>query len=201
MSSPGAQRCRKALLEGARLRERVADLLSEKIAQAAEETARRLAAGGTAYFFGNGGSAAQAQHFAAEITGRYKRERPGFAAVALGCNPGELTAIANDYSYQEVFSRPLGALVRSGDVAVGLTGSGGSTNVAGALQTARSAGALTVAFSGASAGADGGPVGRAAEIALVVPAEGVAEVQEVHLALGHLLCELVEERLAGEDGA
>ncbi|MHC4916009.1 MAG: D-sedoheptulose-7-phosphate isomerase [Planctomycetota bacterium] len=201
MSLPGADACREALLAGARLREQAAETLAEKLAEVADAVGRRLAAGGTVYLFGNGGSAAQALHFAAEITGRYKLERSGFAAVALGTNPGEVTAIANDYGYEQVFSRPLQALIAGGDVAVGLTGSGGSANVVRGLEVARKAGALTVAFTGASAGADGGPVGRAAELTLTVPAEGVAEVQEVHLALGHVLCELVERQLAAEEGS
>lgn len=197
MTADAAERVRRALLEGAELRRRAAKTLAAPLAEAAAEVARRLAAGGTAYFFGNGGSAAQAQHFAAEITGRYKLERTGLPAVALGANAGEVTAIANDYDFGEVFARPLAALVREGDVAVGLSGSGGSDNVVKALRAARAAGAYTLAFTGSARGQSGGPVGEAAELALVVPAEAVAEVQEIHLALGHLLCELVEESLGG----
>jgi D-sedoheptulose 7-phosphate isomerase len=198
MSSTPAARARQALLDGAELHRKAAETLSETLARAADEISRRIAGGGTAYFFGNGGSAAQALHFAAEITGRYKLERPGYAAVALGANPSEITAIANDYGYEQVFSRPLKALIKPGDVAIGLTGSGGSANVLEALEVARAAGAWTLAFSGSAKGADGGPVGRAAELALVVPAETIAEVQEIHLALGHVLCELVEAFLAAE---
>jgi D-sedoheptulose 7-phosphate isomerase len=200
LSTSPQERIRQALLAGAELRRRAAEELAAPLARLAGEVAERLASGGTVYLFGNGGSAAQAQHFAAEITGRYKRERPGFAAVALGASSAELSAVANDYGYDQVFSRPLAALVGSGDVAVGLSGSGGSANVVRALEAARSAGALTVAFTGAAGGADGGAVGRAAELALVAPAETVAEVQEIHLALGHLLCELVEEGLSGGGG-
>jgi D-sedoheptulose 7-phosphate isomerase len=198
MSADLSERVKRALLAGAELLRDSAEALAEPLARAAGEVAGRLAAGGTVYFFGNGGSAAQAQHFAAEMTGRYKLEREGLAAVALGTNPAELSAVANDYGYEQVFSRPLGALIREGDVAVGLTGSGGSVNVVRGLEAARSAGALTVAFTGAARGPGGGAVGEAAEIALVVPARTIAEVQEVHLALGHVLCELVEERLAGK---
>jgi D-sedoheptulose 7-phosphate isomerase len=130
------------------------------------------------------------------MTGRFKLERAGLAAVALGSNASELSAIANDYSYAEVFSRPLAALVRRGDVAVGLSGSGGSANVVAALRAARSAGAFCVAFTGSAKGPAGGPVGEAADLALVVPSASIAEVQEVHLALGHALCGLVEDTLA-----
>lgn len=195
MLAEAAERVRRALLAGAELRRRAAETLSAPLAEAAEEISRRLAAGGIVYFFGNGGSSAQAQHFAAEITGRYKLERAGLPAVALGTNAGELTAIANDYEFDEVFARPLAALVRAGDAAVGLSGSGGSANVVRALSAARAAGAYTLGLTGRARGESGGPVGEAAELALVVPADTVAEVQEVHLALGHLLCELVEESL------
>jgi D-sedoheptulose 7-phosphate isomerase len=191
-------RVRAALAGSADLIGRSGEALAPALVEAAAEITARLAAGGTAYFFGNGGSAAQALHFAAEITGRYKLERKGFPAVALGANPSELSAVANDYGYEQVFARPLEALVGAGDVAVGLTGSGGSANVVGALEVAARAGAYTVAFTGNARGEDGGPVGRSADLALVVPAAEIALVQEVHLALGHMLCELVESGLAGE---
>lgn len=187
---------RAALLAGAERYRAAAGELADAVAAASAEISTRLAAGGTAYFFGNGGSSAQAQHFAAEITGRYKLERRGFAAVALGANAGEISAIANDYGYEQVFARPLEGLVRAGDVAVGLSGSGGSPNVVRALEVARRAGAWTLAFTGRAGGGSGGAVGEAADLALVVPADAVADVQELHLALGHMLCELVEEELA-----
>ena len=199
MSADSVDRIRRALLGGAELRRRAADALAEPTARAAAEITRRLAAGGTVFFFGNGGSAAQAQHFAAELTGRFKRERRGLAALALGANASETTSIANDYSYAECFERPLAALIRPGDAAVGLSGSGGSANVARALAAARSRGALAVALTGTARGASGGPVGEAADIALAVPSDQIAEVQEIHLALGHLLCELIEDALAGPE--
>lgn len=189
---------RCALLEGAELRRRAAGALAEPVARAAVEVARRLGAGGTVFFFGNGGSASQAQHLAAEFTGRFKRERRGLAAAALGGNAAEITAIANDYDYAEVFERPIEALARKGDVAVGLTGSGGSANVARALRAARAKGAFTIAFTSCAKDARGGPVGRAAELAIVAPCRTCAEAQELHLAIGHILCELVENRLAGK---
>ncbi len=196
MRSNSAERVRVALLAGAERYRAAAQNVASAVAEAAAEVSTRLAAGGTVFFFGNGGSCAQAQHFAAEMTGRYKLERRGFAAVALGTNAGELSAIANDYSYEDVFSRPLAALIDSGDVAVGLSGSGGSANVVRAMEVARQAGAWTLAFTGCAKGAAGGPVGEAADLALVAPAQSVAEVQELHLAFGHALCELVEEVLA-----
>jgi len=201
MSAQAADFIRRALADGAELRRRSADALAPVLARAAEAIAERLAAGGVVFFFGNGGSASQAQHLAAELTGRFKLERAGLAALALGANGAELTGIANDYGYAEAFERPLAALVRPADAAVGLSGSGGSANVARALAVARARGALAVAFTGAARGERGGPVGEAADIALVVPSRQIAEVQEVHLALGHILCELLENRLARPGGA
>jgi D-sedoheptulose 7-phosphate isomerase len=108
-----------------------------------------------------------------------------------------VTSIANDYDFGECFERPLSALVRKGDVAVGLTGSGGSTNVARALRAARERGAFAIALTSAAKDPRGGPVGAAAELALVAPCQTVAEAQEIHLAVGHILCELIEKSLAG----
>ena len=196
MARGSADFVRRALLDGAELRRRSAASLADPAARAADEISRRLAAGGTVFFFGNGGSASQAQHLAAELTGRFKRERQGLAAVALGANAGELTSIANDYDFEECFERPLSALVRRGDVAVGLTGSGGSANVARALRAARAKGAFSIALTSAAKDARGGPVGRAADLALIAPCRTVAEAQEIHLAVGHILCELIENRLA-----
>jgi len=196
-----AERARARLLEGAKLHRRAAEALAEGVARAAEAIASRLAAGGTVYFFGNGGSAAQAQHLAAELTGRFERERDALRAVALGANASEVTSLANDYGYDEAFARPLRALLGRGDAAVGLSGSGGSANVARALTEARERGALAVAFTGSAHGEGGGPVGEAAEIALVVPATRIAQVQEIHLAFGHALCSLLEDALCPDTGS
>jgi len=187
---------RRALLEGAELHRRAAATMAEPAARAAAEIAKRLSSGGTLFFFGNGGSASQAHHLAAEFTGRFKLERRGLAAVALGGNVAEITAIGNDYEYGEVFERPLAALARKGDVAIGLTGSGGSANVVRALRAARAKGALAIAFTSVAKDARGGPAGEAADLALIAPCKTSAEAQELHLAVGHVLCELVENELA-----
>ena len=128
-------------------------------------------------------------------------ERDGLRAVALGTNAAEVTSLANDYDYDEAFARPLRALLRGGDAVVGLSGSGGSKNVARALRLARERGALTVALTGSAHGEAGGAVGEAAEIALVVSSVRIAEAQEIHLALGHALCALLEDALCGDAGA
>lgn len=147
---------------------------------------------GRVYFFGNGGSAAQAQHLAAELSGRFLLDREAWAGLALSVDTSALTAIANDYGFDSVFARQLSGLVRPGDVAVGLTTSGKSVNVIEALKVARSHRAATIVFTGNG----GGPVVQHADIALVGPDGPSWKVQEVHLALGHIVCELVELALA-----
>ena len=163
-----------------------------KVEQAVELICASLRAGGRVYFFGNGGSAAQAQHLAAELSGRFLLDRPAWAGLALSVDTSALTAIAHDYGFEHVFSRQLEALVQEGDVACGLTTSGESANVISGLRTARAKGATTIAFSGNG----GGTVVRDADVALVGPSGPSWKVQEVHLALGHIICELVEQALA-----
>lgn len=146
------------------------------------------AAGGKLLIFGNGGSAADAQHMAAELVNRFQRERDALAALALTTDTSLLTSIANDYSFDRVFVRQIEALGRAGDVALGITTSGASASVVSALEAARSRGLKTIALTGR----DGGAAGRAADIHVNVPHESTARVQEVHLTLIHAICELVE---------
>jgi D-sedoheptulose 7-phosphate isomerase len=154
-------------------------------AQAIDEA---LAAGGKVLAFGNGGSAADAQHFAAELVGRFMRERRGLPAIALTADSAILTSVANDYSFTQVFARQVEALGRPGDVALGISTSGESPNVATALQLARDRGLKTIALTGRS----GGSIGAAADIHVNVPDENTARVQEVHRTLLHVMCELIE---------
>lgn len=149
--------------------------------------------GGRVFFFGNGGSAAQAQHLAAEFSGRFMLERPGWAGIALTVDTSALTAIANDYGFDRIFARQLEGLAHAGDVAVGITTSGKSANVIEGLKTARARGATTIALSGNG----GGPVVTCADIAIVGPHGPSWKVQEVQFALGHIICELAEAELAG----
>ena len=161
---------------------------AEPTSKAVDAIVRAIAAGGRIFFFGNGGSAAQAQHFAAELSGRFLLERAPWPALALSVDTSALTAIANDYGYEHVFARQLEALAKAGDVALGLTTSGSSANVVNALRAARKKNVTAIAFSGNG----GGPVAEEAEIAIVGPSGPSWKVQEVHLALGHIMCELVE---------
>jgi D-sedoheptulose 7-phosphate isomerase len=141
--------------------------------------------------FGNGGSAADAQHLVAELVGRFQREREGFRAVALTADTSLLTSVANDYGFDRVFARQLEALGHPGDVAFAISTSGRSPNVVAALQSARARGLRTIALTGR----DGGEAGRLAEVHVNVPDDCTARVQEVHCTLIHALCELVETAL------
>ena len=141
--------------------------------------------------FGNGGSAADSQHMAAELVGRFARERAAMPALALSTDTSILTSIGNDYSYDRVFARQIEALGRSGDVAFAISTSGNSPNVLAALGAATARGLRTIALTGR----DGGAVGAAAEIHINVPDASTARVQEVHITLIHAICELVERRL------
>jgi D-sedoheptulose 7-phosphate isomerase len=155
----------------------------------------RLRAGGTVFWFGNGGSASQSQHFATELVGRYLVDRPGLASMALTTDGALLTAVANDGAFDDVFARQLEALCRPRDVAIGLSTSGASHNVVRGLETARERGAFTVAMTGAH----GGKVAHVAETAIVVASTETPRIQEAHLFLGHELCHLVEQALVDDD--
>jgi D-sedoheptulose 7-phosphate isomerase len=149
------------------------------------------ARGGKAIFFGNGGSAADAMHLAAEMLGRFLRERRPLAALALADNHSAMTAISNDYGYDMAFARQIEALAAPGDVALGFSTSGRSENVARALATARERDVMTIALTGI----DPGPVGAAAEVVIAVPSAETPRIQEAHMLIGHVLCDRVERTL------
>src|SRR5271156_6096847 len=154
----------------------------------AEEMVRAVLSGGTVFWFGNGGSAADSQHFAAEFVGRFRRERRGLPSIALTTDTSILTSVANDYGFDDIFRRQVEALCVEGDVVVGISTSGNSRNVCTALQAAREGGAFTVAFTGA----DGGAVASIAEATLYVASKDAARIQEAHILCGHILCDWVE---------
>lgn len=178
----------EAIQENLRRQEDALTDLKPEILKAAETLRRAMGSGGKVLFFGNGGSAADAQHWAAEMTGRYMRDRKGLPAVALTTDTSALTAIGNDYGYDQVFARQVEALARPGDVAVGISTSGASENVRLALAEARARGCATVAI----LGRDGGTIRAEADVALVYPGMETPRIQEFHLVLGHLLCALVD---------
>ena len=148
------------------------------------------------YWCGNGGSAAEAQHMAAELSGRYLRERPGLNSEALSVNTSTLTCVGNDYGYDDVFARQVQAFVQPGDVVIGMTTSGTSRNIVLALEMAQKKGALTIAFTGNG----GGAVMDFSDLALMGPDGYAAIVQEVHQVMAHIVCDLVEQRLIFEGG-
>ncbi len=155
--------------------------------------AEALRSGHKIFFMGNGGSAADAQHLTAEFTGRYLRDRAPLAAIALNVNASSLTAIGNDYSFDLVFARQLQALGGDGDVAVGLSTSGNSTNVLRAMEAAREKRMLTVGLTGAS----GGQLKAAVDYCFCVPSDETPRIQEAHITVGHIFCEIIEDELFG----
>src|SRR5689334_14941911 len=179
------------LKEAAAAHERMA-AQAGKIAAVANAVAASLRQGGSVLVFGNGGSAADAQHFAAELLGRYEKDRKAWPAVALTTDTSALTAIGNDFGFDRVFARQLEALGKQGDVAIGISTSGNSPNVLRALETARDRGLITVALTG-----KGGQAGSIATHHIAVSEERTARVQEVHATLLHVICELVEQDLNG----
>jgi D-sedoheptulose 7-phosphate isomerase len=167
-----------------------ASLLSA-VARAAELIVGALRDGGKVLAFGNGGSAADATHFAAELVGRYLLDRDGLPAISLSENASAVTAISNDYGYERVFARQIEALGRPGDVALGISTSGRSANVLAGLEAARASGLTTIVLTGG----DGGSARAAADVCIAVPAGDTPRVQEGHTLVAHILCELVERAL------
>ncbi len=167
--------------------------LQRSVERVAEACASAIAGGGKVMFCGNGGSAADSQHLAAELVGKLVFDRPGMAGIALTVDTSALTAIGNDFGYECVFSRQVEALGRPGDVLVGITTSGRSKNVLRALEAARARGVITVAMTGQSRG----PVADVAQYWLAVPHQETQKIQEGHIVLGHVFCALIEARIHG----
>jgi D-sedoheptulose 7-phosphate isomerase len=163
----------------------------EEVARAAAVVGRAVVSGRKVLAFGNGGSAADAQHLVAELVGRFEGERRALAAVALTTDPSVVTAIANDYGYEHVFTRQIEALGCAGDVAFGISTSGRSPNVHAALAAAKARGMVTIALTGR----DGGPIGAEADIHLNVAETSTPRVQEVHRTILHAMCSLIDRSL------
>ena len=183
----GVRRGEETFAAAIKLHERVRSNLGPAIV-AAQAISDALKTGHKLLVFGNGGSAADAQHVAAELVGRFQRERAAMAAIALTVDTSILTAVGNDYSFKQVFARQVEALGNRGDVAMGISTSGESPNVVTGLQTAKAKGLKTIALTGR----DGGSVGRAAEIHVNVPDQNTQRVQEAHMTLLHVMCEVIE---------
>lgn len=160
----------------------------EKASKLAVETLKK---GNKILLCGNGGSAADAQHIAAELTGRYKTERRGLPAIALTTDTSALTAIGNDYGYNRVFDRQVEALVQKGDLLIGISTSGNSENVVNALKLAQELDCATIGFSGR----DGGAMNSVCDINLVVPSDNTPRIQEMHILFGHIICQIIDNEI------
>ena len=184
---------RASLSEGAQARAKLAEACGEPVEEATRKICESLEHGGKLLIFGNGGSAADAQHMAAEFVGRFLRERAGLPAIALTTNGSIFTSIGNDFGFEEIFARQVKALGRAGDVAIGISTSGNSPNVLEGLKAAREASLSTIVLTGGT----GGEAAKLADIALVAPSKTVWQIQECHTALIHVMCGAAEEMLAG----
>lgn len=191
MGHSHAEVIQNTLRDAARLHERVAGESVEAVVAVADALLAAFGSGAKVLIFGNGGSAADAQHFACELVGRFLRERRALPAIALTADSSAVTAIANDYGFDRVFVRQIEAHARPGDVAVGISTSGSSANVLAGLQFAKSRGLKTVAFTGGT----GGPIGAAADVHVNVPHDLTPRIQEVHRTLIHAVCDIVEQQI------
>ena len=181
-----------SLEEGIELRKKLAENSASVIFEAARLISDCLRSGGKILLFGNGGSAADAQHIAAEFVGRFVRERAGLPAIALTTDSSILTAVGNDYGFDRVFSRQIEALGRANDVAIGVSTSGHSPNVLAGVEQAKSLRIKTIGLSGK----DGGALANACDISIVVPSTNTARIQECHITIGHIFCELIDSELS-----
>jgi len=179
------------LRETARLHAELPTVQVELILKAGALMAEAMQHGRKIMWFGNGGSATQSQHMAGEFVGRFRSDRRSLPSISLTENIASLTAIGNDYSYEQIFSRQLEGLAQPGDVAVGLSTSGNSPNVLRALRRAKELGVVTIGLTGGS----GGQMASCCEVCLCVPSKTTARIQEVHLTIGHILCGLIEDAL------
>ncbi|MBU0686753.1 MAG: D-sedoheptulose 7-phosphate isomerase [Candidatus Margulisbacteria bacterium] len=179
--------------ESADLKLKTAEALSANIEKSAQTIISALKNGKKVIIFGNGGSAADAQHMAAELLGRFKMNRKALPAIALSTNSSSVTAIANDFGYDLIFEKPVEGLTQAGDVVIGISTSGESKNVIKGIEKAKSLGAKTIGLSGCS----GGKLAAVSEIALTVPSNDTPRIQEAHITIIHIICGLVEEELFG----
>ncbi len=181
----------RELEESINVKRMMAENLSGVIADAAEKILDAYKAGKKVFLIGNGGSAADAQHLATELVGRFKLERAALPAMALTTDTSILTAVANDYGYETVFSRQLEALANDGDVLIAITTSGTSPNILKAVETAHSKGVIVIGLTGET----GGNLKDSADLTIMVPSTDTARIQEAHITIGHIICHLVEKGL------
>jgi D-sedoheptulose 7-phosphate isomerase len=188
------QRATAELIAGSDVLRLTASRLAADIVAVAEQIIGALHGGGKLLICGNGGSAADAQHFAAELVGRFRRDRPGWSAIALTVDASILTSVGNDFGFEQVFARQVDALGQKGDILVAISTSGRSQNVLAAVASAREKGIITIGMTGASEG----DLGKLVSYNLAIPSTNTAFIQQGQMAVIHVLCELIEERLSGE---
>jgi D-sedoheptulose 7-phosphate isomerase len=181
----------KRFEETGKIKKRFLDENLPRLTDIIKLIADALENGNKVLLFGNGGSAAEAQHLAAEFVNRFLMERPPLPAIALSTDSSILTSIGNDYSFSEIFSKQIVALGKEGDIAIGISTSGNSANVIRAIEVAKEMGIETVALTGN----DGGDLAKVANYSLIVPSDSTPCIQEVHMAAGHILCEMVEAQI------
>jgi len=169
------------------------DALLNTIVTVAQECVAVYRRGKKTMLAGNGGSAADAQHIAAELVGRYGFDRPSIPSLALTTDSSNLTAIGNDYGYEKVFSRQLEGMAQEGDLFIGISTSGNSQNIINAFESARDRGVITVAL----VGRDGGKMAQMADFAIIIPSNATPRIQESHILIGHILCDIIEKELFG----
>jgi len=169
----------------------VSELSPKSIENGAKIIAKSLLNAGTLFWCGNGGSAADSQHLAAELVGRFKQNRKALRSLALTVDTSVLTCVANDFSYEDIFSRQLEALARNGDVLVGISTSGNSKNVLSAFKMAKDLGVTSIAL----LGRDGGQAKSFSDLSIIVPSHSTARIQEMHILIGHIFCDLIEKEL------
>jgi D-sedoheptulose 7-phosphate isomerase len=189
------ERVKQFLKTSGDLKYQVAETLSEEILHAAHSIRDCLSAGGKLLLMGNGGSAADSQHIAAELIGRFKKERKAIPALALTVDSSSLTALGNDYGFESIFSRQIEALANPNDAVVGISTSGNSKNIIRALKLAREIGAKTIGLMGNN----GGEMKDCVDIGIIVPSNDTARIQEVHITIGHIICEIIEQDLIHEN--
>ena len=182
---------RSQLLEGSRLKQELAEKQAESIKKAADIIIHALRSGAKILLCGNGGSAADSQHIAAELVGRFQMDRKALSAIALTTDTSILTAVANDFGYENVFRRQVEAIGKKGDVLIGISTSGGSRNVILAMKSARELYMATIALTGSSEGSMQG----IADVIVRIPSKNAARIQEGHIAVGHIFCDLAERYL------
>ncbi len=186
---PSAEEVRRQLQESARVKQAFSDALVARIAQFAQKCAASLRDGGKIIFFGNGGSAADALHLAAELVVKLREDRRGLAALALTTNPSVLTAAGNDYGFEQIFARQIESLVSAHDILVALSTSGESANILRGIEAGRARHAYLVAFTGET----GGALADKVDLLLNVPSRDPQRIQEAHITVGHIACSLIEE--------